>query len=90
MNNNITAPAASSLATFKEEMVEFTSTDMCLVAALAFMGYPLIRFDKFQNKATFYLEAPKSMLKQYDLGQLRVEPNEFSGIIRRLSAAVKR
>lgn len=70
--------------------MQISTEDIVLVAAMQFHGYPLEHIEKTGSRATFHLKVDEEMLEKFDLGELMVEPNAFSAIIKRLTTSIKR
>ena len=69
----------------------FFTTDIILAATLLHEGYEIDEITKQGSRGTFHFtKIPKSILLDYDLNKIRVEPKEFNNHIRNLTTAVKR
>ncbi len=69
----------------------FSTTDIVLAATLKLEGYHLNRIEKSGNKGTFFFEdVPESIILDYDLGKLTVEPISFNNSIKALTTATRR
>ena len=69
----------------------YKTSDIVLAASLKVMGYKLLDIEKQGNKGTFHFEAvDDSVINDYDLGQLLVEPVGFNNAIKALTTAARR
>jgi len=67
------------------------SQDIVLAATLKVLGYQLSNIEKLGNKGIFFFaDVPESVVMDYDLGNLRVEPGAFNAAIRALTTASRR
>jgi hypothetical protein len=65
--------------------------DILLAASLKFLGYRLDYIEKIGNKGIFHFnEVDESVINDYDLGNLRVEPCAFNAALRALTTASRR
>jgi hypothetical protein len=69
----------------------FETTDIVLAACLRIKGYKMVNIVKQGNKGTFVFEqVQESVVNQYDLGQLLVEPRALNNEIKALTTAARR
>jgi hypothetical protein len=69
----------------------FRTSDIVFAAFLRSSGLPLLKIEMEGPRGTFIFdEVPDALVMEFDLGNARVEPNRFNGIIRELSAACVR
>ena len=67
------------------------TVDIVLAATLKCSGYRLDRIEKDGNKGIFYfLNVDESILSEYDLGNILVEPVQFNSAIKALTTASRR
>jgi hypothetical protein len=65
--------------------------DIVLAAALKVLGYKLDTIEKIGNKGVFHFsDVEDSVLNDYDLGNIRVEPVNFNSAIKALTTASRR
>jgi len=65
--------------------------DIVLAATLKVLGYNLGTIVKSGNKGIFYFDGvDDSIVTDYDLGKLKVEPVSFNSAIKALTTAVRR
>jgi hypothetical protein len=65
--------------------------DIVLAAALKVLGYRLDTIQKIGNKGIFFFsEVDESVVNDYDLGNLKVEPVSFNSAIKALTTASRR
>jgi hypothetical protein len=65
--------------------------DIVLAATLKVLGYRLDTIQKVGNKGIFYFnEVDESVVNDYDLGNLKVEPVSFNSAIKALTTASRR
>jgi len=65
--------------------------DIVLAAALKVLGYRLDTIQKVGNKGIFFFNGvDESVVSDYDLGNLRVEPVAFNSAIKALTTASRR
>lgn len=65
--------------------------DIVLAAALKVLGYNMSHIEKNGNKGTFFFEeVDGNIVEEYDLGNLRVEPQTFNSAIKALTTATRR
>jgi hypothetical protein len=65
--------------------------DIVLAATLKVLGYRLDTIEKIGNKGIFsFVDVPESVVNDYDLGNLRVEPVTFNAAIKALTTASRR
>lgn len=67
------------------------TSDIVLASTLRVLGYQLADLTLEGVKGTFvFTDVPDSILRDYDLGKLRVEPVSFNQAIRTLTTACRR
>ena len=65
--------------------------DIVLAATLKVLGYRLDTIQKVGNKGIFFFnEVDESVVNDYDLGNLKVEPVSFNSAIKALTTASRR
>ena len=65
--------------------------DIVLAATLKVLGYRLNTIEKVGNKGRFFFgDVEESVVNDYDLGNLRVEPVAFNSAIKALTTASRR
>jgi hypothetical protein len=65
--------------------------DIVLAATLKVLGYRLDTIQKIGNKGIFFFnEVDESVVNDYDLGNLKVEPVSFNSAIKALTTASRR
>ena len=65
--------------------------DIVLAATLKVLGYRLETIQKVGNKGIFFFNnVDESVVNDYDLGNLRVEPVSFNSAIKALTTASRR
>lgn len=65
--------------------------DIVLAATLKVMGYRLETIQKIGNKGIFFFSnVDEEIVKDYDLGNLSVEPVSFNSAIKALTTASRR
>jgi hypothetical protein len=65
--------------------------DIVLAATLKVLGYKLDTIQKIGNKGIFFFnEVDESVVNDYDLGNLKVEPVQFNSAIKALTTASRR
>lgn len=65
--------------------------DIVLAASLKVLGYRLDNIEKVGNKGIFFFtDVDESVINDYDLGNLRVEPISFNSAIKALTTASRR
>ena len=65
--------------------------DIVLAATLKVLGYRLDTIEKIGNKGIFFFnEVDESVVNDYDLGNLKVEPVSFNSAIKALTTASRR
>jgi hypothetical protein len=65
--------------------------DIVLAATLKVLGYRLDTIQKVGNKGIFFFnEVDESVVNDYDLGNLTVEPVSFNSAIKALTTASRR
>ncbi len=65
--------------------------DIVLAASLKVLGYRLDSIEKIGNKGIFFFtDVDESVINDYDLGNLRVEPISFNSAIKALTTASRR
>ncbi len=65
--------------------------DIVLAAALKVLGYRLDTIEKIGNKGIFFFsDVDETVVNDYDLGNLRVEPVSFNSAIKALTTASRR
>lgn len=65
--------------------------DIVLAATLKVLGYRLDTIQKIGNKGIFFFNAvDESVINDYDLGNLKVEPISFNSAIKALTTASRR
>lgn len=65
--------------------------DIVLAATLKVLGYRLNTIEKVGNKGIFFFgDVEESVVNDYDLGNLRVEPVAFNSAIKALTTASRR
>lgn len=72
---------------------EFRTTDIILAATLRELGYKLEGITRNGNsfKGIFIFNSiPEEVIKDFDLGETRVEPVSFNNTIKHLTNSVKR
>lgn len=70
---------------------EYATADIVLAASLKHKGYKLVRMAVSAKRGVFYFaDVPDSILSEFDLGNLSVEPIGFNTEIRTLTTAIKR
>lgn len=72
-------------------MKEYKTSDIVLAATLKVHGSHMIRIDIEGTKGIFVFEdVDDNTLKQFDLGNMMVEPVIFNNTIRQLTTSVRR
>jgi hypothetical protein len=70
---------------------EYKTTDIILAAVLKMNSYEMVAIEKNGNKGTFiFRDIPRSIIKDYDLGKVLVEPVIFNNAIKQLTTSVRR
>jgi hypothetical protein len=65
--------------------------DIVLAATLKVLGYRLDTIQKVGNKGIFFFnDVDESVITDYDLGNLKVEPVSFNSAIKALTTASRR
>lgn len=65
--------------------------DIVLAASLKVLGYRLETIQKVGNKGIFFFgDVDETVINDYDLGNLRVEPVAFNSAIKALTTASRR
>ena len=65
--------------------------DIVLAASLKVLGYKLDTIEKVGNKGIFFFsDVDDTVINDYDLGNLRVEPVSFNSAIKALTTASRR
>lgn len=65
--------------------------DIVLAATLKVLGYRLEMIEKVGNKGIFFFnDVDESVVNDYDLGNLKVEPVSFNSAIKALTTASRR
>lgn len=65
--------------------------DIVLAATLKVLGYRLDTIEKIGNKGIFFFaDVDESVVNDYDLGNLKVEPVSFNSAIKALTTASRR
>ena len=65
--------------------------DIVIAATLKVLGYRLDTIQKIGNKGIFFFnEVDESVVNDYDLGNLKVEPVSFNSAIKALTTASRR
>ena len=65
--------------------------DIVLAAALKVLGHRLNTIEKIGNKGIFFFsDIDDSVINDYDLGHLRVEPVAFNSAVKSLTTASRR
>ena len=65
--------------------------DIVLAATLKVLGYRLDTIEKIGNKGIFFFnDVEDSVVNDYDLGNLKVEPVSFNSAIKALTTASRR
>jgi hypothetical protein len=65
--------------------------DIVLAATLKVLGYRLDTIEKIGNKGIFFFnDVDESVITDYDLGNLKVEPISFNSAIKALTTASRR
>lgn len=65
--------------------------DIVLAATLKVLGYRLDTIEKIGNKGIFFFpDVEESIVNDYDLGNLKVEPVSFNSAIKALTTASRR
>lgn len=71
--------------------MELRTTDIILAASLKVLGAKMSHIEKNGNKGTFCFDSvEQSIIDDYDLGNLRVEPVAFNTAIKQLTTASRR
>ena len=71
--------------------MELRTTDIILAASLKVLGAKMSHIEKNGNKGTFCFESvEQSIIDDYDLGNLLVEPVAFNTAIKQLTTATRR
>jgi hypothetical protein len=71
--------------------MELRTTDIILAASLKVLGNKMSHIEKNGNKGTFVFDnVESSIVDDYDLGNLRVEPVAFNTAIKQLTTATRR
>ena len=71
--------------------MELRTTDIILAAALKVLGVKMSHIEKNGNKGTFVFDdVDPSIVDDYDLGNLRIEPITFNTAIKQLTTATRR
>jgi hypothetical protein len=67
------------------------TTDIVLAATLKVKGYSLDKIEKSGNKGVFcFSEIDTTILREFDLGNVTVEPVAFNNAIKALTTAARR
>ena len=70
---------------------QIETQDIVLAAALKVLGFRLDTIEKIGNKGIFFFaDVDSSIINDYDLGNLRVEPVAFNSAIKALTTASRR
>lgn len=70
---------------------EITTHDIVLAATLKVFGFKMTRLEKQGNKGIFtFSSVDAEILKEYDLGNLKVEPITFHAAVKALTSASRR
>ena len=69
----------------------YETSDIVLAAVLKTKGYKLHEIKLNGNKGIFkFLDVPKQILLDFDMGSVQVEPINFNNSIKSLTTAVRR
>ncbi len=72
-------------------MINYKTTDIILAATLKMNGYVLSGIERVGNKGLFVFEdVEETILVDFDLGKICVEPVEFNNTIKHLTTSVRR
>lgn len=67
------------------------TTDIILAASLKVLGEKMTHIEKQGNKGTFvFIDVDPTIIEDYDLGNLLVEPIAFNSAIKQLTTATRR
>lgn len=70
---------------------DIETQDIVLAATLKVLGYRLDTIQKVGNKGIFFFkDVDESVVNDYDLGNLKVEPVSFNSAIKALTTASRR
>ena len=70
---------------------DIETQDIVLAATLKVLGHKLDTIEKVGNKGIFFFnDVSEDLLKEYDLGNLLVEPVAFNSAIKALTTASRR
>jgi hypothetical protein len=70
---------------------DIETQDIVLAATLKVLGYRLETIQKVGNKGIFFFkDVSESVVNDYDLGNLKVEPVSFNSAIKALTTASRR
>ena len=69
----------------------YKTSDIVLAATLKIKGVKLVNIEISGTKGTFVFEnVDKSILMDFDLGNIKVEPVSFNNTIKQLTTSVRR
>ena len=69
----------------------YRTSDIVLAACLRVMGHDMSDIEVIGSKGTFvFSKIPDSILVEYDLGKLLVEPVVFNNTVKQLTTSVRR
>lgn len=70
---------------------DIETQDIVLAATLKVLGYRLEKIEKIGNKGIFFFhDVDESVVNDYNLGNLKVEPVQFNSQIKALTTASRR
>lgn len=71
--------------------MDYRTSDIVLAAFLKISGCEMTGIEKQGQKGTFvFRDVDLELVRQYDIGQARVEPVVFNNTIKQLTTSVKR
>ncbi len=71
--------------------ITIETQDIVLASTLKVLGYRLDTIEKIGNKGIFFFnDVDESVVHDYDLGNLKVEPVSFNSAIKALTTASRR
>lgn len=69
----------------------YHTTDIALAATLRCLNIPLVDVEMEGTRGTFVFNSvPDTVLREYNFGSIKVEPQQFHGFIKQLAGIVRR
>lgn len=81
----------ATIEKIRKMKITYSTQDIVLAAALKVLGFKMDHIDKVGNKGTFFfIDIDDTVLEDFDLGNLKVEPIAFNMAIKALTTATRR